>query len=46
MMTEISDQLGLRHDNSTLYYSQVNGQFEVVNKVLTTMIKQIIETHK
>ena len=46
MMTELSDQLGLRHDNSTPYYPQANGQVEVVNKVLTTMIKWIIRTHK
>ena len=46
MMTEISDQLGLCHDNSTPYYLHANGQVEVINKVLTTMIKRIIITHK
>ena len=33
VMTEISDQLGLRHDNSTPYYPQANGQVEAINKV-------------
>ena len=46
MMTELSDQLGLRHDSSTPYYPQANGQVEAVNKFLTTMIKRIIGIHK
>ena len=33
MMTEIFDQLGLHHDNSTPYYSGDNGKFEAFNKV-------------
>ena len=45
MMTKLSYQLGLRHDNSTPYYPQDNGRVEAVNKVLTTMIKRILETH-
>ena len=46
MITEITEQLGLRHDSSTPYYQQANGQVEAVNKFLTTMIKQIIKIHK
>ena len=46
MMTELTDQLGLRHDISTPYYPQANGLFEAINKVLVTMIKRIIGIHK
>ena len=46
MMTELSAQLNLRHDNSTPYYPQANGQVEVVNKFLTNMIKWIVGSHK
>eukprot|EP00253_Pinus_taeda_P034794 PITA_34794 len=42
MMTELTDQLGLRHDSSTPYYPQANGLVEAINKVLVTMIQQII----
>ena len=45
-MTKLYDQLGLRHDSSTPYYPQVNGQVDAVNKVLTTMIKRIVGAHK
>jgi transposase InsO family protein len=38
MMFELTEKLGLRHDNSTPYYPQANGQFEVINKVLITML--------
>ena len=38
MMAELTSKLGLRHDSSTPYYPQVNGQVEVVNKVLVTML--------
>eukprot|EP00253_Pinus_taeda_P003394 PITA_03394 len=38
MMTELTTQLGLRHDSSTPYYPQANGQVEAVNKVLVTML--------
>ena len=46
MMTELTDQLVLCHYSSTPYYSQANGLVEAINKVLVTMIKQIIEIHK
>ena len=46
MMTVLIDQLGLRHHNSSPYYPQANGLVEAINKVLVTMIKQIIGIHK
>eukprot|EP00253_Pinus_taeda_P017459 PITA_17459 len=33
MMAELTTQLGLRHDSSTPYYPQANGQVEAVNKL-------------
>ena len=39
MMTELTNQLGLRHDSSTPYYLQANGLVEAINKVLVTMIR-------
>ena len=39
MMTELTDQLGLRHDSSTPYYPQANGLVESINKVLVVMIR-------
>eukprot|EP00253_Pinus_taeda_P035171 PITA_35171 len=35
MMTELTTQLGLKHDSSTAYYPQENGQVEAVNKDAT-----------
>eukprot|EP00253_Pinus_taeda_P034644 PITA_34644 len=34
-MTELTTQLGLRHDSLTPYYPQANGQVEAVNKDAT-----------
>eukprot|EP00253_Pinus_taeda_P005692 PITA_05692 len=34
------------HDSSTPYYPQANGQVEVVNKVLVTMLQHTIGMHK
>ena len=42
MITELTDQLGLRHDSSTPYYPQANGLVEAINKVLVIMIRRII----
>ena len=46
MMIELTDQLGLHHDSSTLYYLQANILVEAINKVLVTMIRRIIGIHK
>eukprot|EP00253_Pinus_taeda_P006912 PITA_06912 len=35
MMTELTTQLGLKHDSSTPYYPQSNGQVEAINKDAT-----------
>jgi transposase InsO family protein len=39
MMSEITEKLGLRHDNSMPYYPQANGQVEEINKFLITMLR-------
>jgi hypothetical protein len=46
MMSELTEKLGLRHDNSTPYYPQANGQVEAINKVLITMLRRMIGIHK
>jgi hypothetical protein len=46
MMFELTDKLGLRHENSTPYYPQANVQAEAINKVLTTMIRRMVGIHK
>jgi hypothetical protein len=46
MMSELTKKLGLRHENSTPYYPQANGQVEVNNKVLITMLQKMIGIHK
>jgi hypothetical protein len=46
MMSELTKKLGLRHENSTPYYPQANGQVEAINKVLITMLQWIIGIHK
>jgi hypothetical protein len=46
MMSDLTKKLGLRHENSTLYYPQANGQVEAINKVLITMLQQIIGIQK
>jgi hypothetical protein len=46
MMSELTEKLGLRHDNSTPYYPQANGQVEAINKVLITMLQRMIGIHK
>jgi transposase InsO family protein len=40
MMSELTEKLGLRHENSTPYYPQANGQVEAINKVLITMLRR------
>eukprot|EP00253_Pinus_taeda_P022601 PITA_22601 len=46
MMVELTTQLGLRHDSSSPYYPQANGQVEDVNKVLVTMLQRTVGMHK
>eukprot|EP00253_Pinus_taeda_P010392 PITA_10392 len=46
MMTELTTQLVLRHDSSTPYYPQANGQVEAVNKVFVMMLQRIVGMHK
>jgi transposase InsO family protein len=45
MMSELTEKLGLLHDNSMPYYPQANGQVEVINKVLITMLRRMIGIH-
>ena len=42
MMAELSVKLGFHHDNYTPYYPQANGQVEAINKVLKTMLQQMV----
>ena len=46
MMVELSTKFGFRHENSTHYYPQANGQFESINKVLNTMLRMMVGDHK
>ena len=46
MMSEFTTKLGLSHDNSTPYYPQSNGQFEVINKILKQMLQRMIGVRK
>jgi hypothetical protein len=46
MMSELTEKLGLRHENSTPYYPQANGQVEAINKFLITMLRRMIGIHK
>ena len=46
MMTKLSTNLGFYHENSTLYYSQVNGQVEAFDNVLKNMLHRMVGDHK
>jgi hypothetical protein len=46
IMSELTEKLGLHHENSTPYYPQANGQVEEINKVLITMFRRMIGIHK
>jgi transposase InsO family protein len=39
MMSELTKNLGLHHENSTPYYPQSNSQVEAINKILVTMLR-------
>ena len=42
-MTELTTMLGFRQEHSSPYYPQANGQVEVVNKTLKTILKCTID---
>ena len=46
MMEELSAKLGFRHENSTPYYPQANGQVEAINKFLKMMLRRMVGDHK
>ena len=46
IMEELSAKLGFRHENSTPYYPQDNGQVEAINKVLKMMLRRMVGDHK
>jgi hypothetical protein len=46
MMSELTEKLGLRHENSTPYYPQANDQVEAINKILITMLRRMIGIQK
>eukprot|EP00253_Pinus_taeda_P019926 PITA_19926 len=46
MMKELTTQLGLKHDSSTPYYPQSNGQVKAINKILVTMLQRTVGMHK
>jgi hypothetical protein len=46
MMSELTEKLGLRHENSMPYYPQANGQVKAIKKVLITMLRRMIGIHK
>ena len=46
MMVELSAKLSFRHENSTPYYPQANGQVEAIKKVLKTMLHRLNGYHK
>jgi transposase InsO family protein len=46
IFTEISSKLAFSHDFSSPYYPQSNGQVEVVNKFLKTMLQRTVNKHK
>ena len=45
-MNELSAKLGFHHENSSPYYPQANGQVEVINKVLKTMLQRMVGKQK
>jgi hypothetical protein len=46
MMSELHAKLVFRHENSSPYYPQANGQVEAINKVLKTMIQRMVGENK
>ena len=46
MIAQLSAKMGFRHENSTPYYPQDNGQVKAINKVLKTMLRRMVGDHK
>lgn len=46
MMQELVPKLGCFHEHSSPYYSQSNGQVEVVNRTLKTMLQWMMGKNK
>jgi hypothetical protein len=46
MMTELMSNLGFKKEHSSPYYLQVNGQVEVVNRSLKTILQRTINSAK
>ena len=46
IMSELSAIWKFCHEFSSPYYPQANGQVEVVNKTLKTMLQWMVGTHK
>jgi hypothetical protein len=46
IIVELSSWLGFSHEFASPYYPHSNGQVEVVNKVLKTMIQRMVNKHK
>ena len=42
MMKELASKLGFKHDHSSPYYPQENGQVEAVNKSLKTILQKTV----
>jgi hypothetical protein len=43
---ELASILGIEHQYSSSYYLQGNGQVDVINRVLKTMLQWIMNKHK
>jgi len=43
MMVELSTSLEFKHENSSPYYPQENGQVEAVNKTLKHMLQKMVD---
>ena len=46
MMAELTSILHLDHEHSSPYYPQANRQVESINRILKTMLQQMVGTHK
>jgi transposase InsO family protein len=46
MMKELASKLGFKHDHSSPYYPQENGQVEAVNKSLKTILQKTVSQSK